>query len=170
MAPCKPALCDYFIAIFQLDQNRLKFGMSTHFVLKNVPVFFFKNAEKYGQNSDKIASNSTPPPPHLLCPSQRRISILESQNTVRVPFMLLVGGGWCGGGEGCGGAVRGGRCGGAVRGGRYGGWTLKNVFEPLFSRLWKKMQGHFFTEKESACQISDGKILSNLENRYEIVT
>ena len=36
-----------------------------------------------------------------------------------------------------------------------GGWTFKNVFEDLFRRLWKKqLQGHFFTEKESACQIS----------------
>ena len=32
-----------------------------------------------------------------------------------------------------------------------GEFTFKNMFEALFPCLWKKMQGHFFTEKESAC-------------------
>ena len=50
VVPCKPAPIDYFVAIFQVAQDRLKFCMSNLFVLKYVPVFFFKNAEKYGQN------------------------------------------------------------------------------------------------------------------------
>ena len=86
-----------FLAIFQVAQNWLKFGMSTLFVLKNVPVvFFFKNAEKYGQNCVKL----TPP---LSSSKQHRISIPESQNTVRVSFTLLDGGR---GGGGGGGVVR----------------------------------------------------------------
>ena len=45
--PCKPAWCDVLVAIFQVAQNLPKFDMSTHSVLKNVSVFFFKKAEKY---------------------------------------------------------------------------------------------------------------------------
>ena len=88
VAPCKPALCDYFVEIFQVPQNRLKFGMSTPFVPKKVPVFF----SRMQKDMDKIASNSTPPPSLSLSVSkQHRISILQSQNTVRVSFTLLVG-------------------------------------------------------------------------------
>ena len=32
MAPCKPAPNDYFVAIFQVAPNRLKFGMCTLFI------------------------------------------------------------------------------------------------------------------------------------------
>ena len=63
VAPCKPAPSDYFVAIFQVAHNQLKFGMSTLFVLKNVPVFFFKNADNYGQNC--VEFNTPPPPPSL---------------------------------------------------------------------------------------------------------
>ena len=49
-----------------------------------------------------------------------------------------------------------------------GGWTFKNVFEALFPRLWKKAQGHFFTEKESASQISadSQQLEKSLRNRH----
>ena len=132
----------YFVAIFQVAENRLKFGMSALLVLRNVPVSFFKNTEKLHPILPP------PPPPPLSIFKQCRISILESQNTVCVSFTLFEGWG--------GGDAR--RVGG-------GGWTFKNVFEALFPRLWKKIQGHFFTEKES-CQISDdseqlGKSLRN---------
>ena len=114
-APCKPAPNDYFVSIFQVAPNRLKFGMSTLCVLKNVPVgFFFKNAETSGQNCVKFPP---PPPPSLSISKQRRISIFEGQNTVHVSFTLLVGD-WGGGGG--------------------GGATFKNVFEALLPRLWKK--------------------------------
>ena len=63
VASCKPAWCDYVVVIFQ-------FGMSTLFVLKNVPCFF-KNAE----NMDRFAWNSTPLPLPLSVSKQRRISI-----------------------------------------------------------------------------------------------
>ena len=69
VALCQPAPSDYFVAIFQVAQNQLKFGMSTPFVLKNVPVGFFKNAEKYGQNC--INFKLPPPPPPPLAPSVR---------------------------------------------------------------------------------------------------
>ena len=87
VAPCKLAPNDYFVAIFRVAPNRLKFGMSTLFVLKNVPVvFFFKNAETYGQ-----IQIQPPPPPSLFVSKQRRISIFEGQNTVHVSFTLLEG-------------------------------------------------------------------------------
>ena len=67
-APCKPAPNDCFVAIFQVALNWLKFGMSTLFVSRNVPVvFFFKNAETYGQNCVKF--KPPPPPPLSLCSS-----------------------------------------------------------------------------------------------------
>ena len=69
MAPCKSAPNDYFVAIFQVSPNRLKFGMSTLCVLKNVPVgFYFKNAETSGQNCVKFN-----PPPLPLCPSPNNV-------------------------------------------------------------------------------------------------
>ena len=56
-----PIYYDDFIAIVQVAQNRLKFGMSTLFVLRNVPVYF----SRMQKNIDKTTWNSTPP----LCPS-----------------------------------------------------------------------------------------------------
>ena len=99
--------------------------MSTLFGLKNIPVFFFKNAEKYGQNCIKFNPPPPPPPPPPSVSKQRRISILESQNTVRVFYAIGGGGGGVG--------VR-------ERRGVGGGWTLKNVFEALFPGTC--LQGH----------------------------
>ena len=120
VAPCKPAPNDYFVAILQVAPNQLKFGMSTLFVLKYVPVvFFFKNAETYGQNCVKFN-----PPPSLFVSKQRRISIFEGQNTVHVSFTLLEGD-WGGGG---------------VREGR-GGVNFQEC-------VWRKTQENFLTQKE----------------------
>ena len=52
-APWKAGVSTYVVAIFRVARNPLKFGMPILFVLKNVPVFFFK-AEKYGPNYTKI--------------------------------------------------------------------------------------------------------------------
>ena len=93
---------------------------------------FFPRMQK---NMDKIASNSTPPPP-LLCLSPSNVGFQSLRAKTLCVCLLCYW--WRGGG-------------GGVREGR-GGWTFKNVFEAFC--LWKKMQGHFFTEKESACQIS----------------
>ena len=61
------------------------------------------------KNMDKIASNSTPP--SLSVSKQRRISVFEGQNTVRVSFTLLEGDWWLGLGEkGWGGGGGGGVC------------------------------------------------------------
>ena len=40
-APSKRGVCTYFVAIFQVARNPLKFGMPTLFVLRNVPAVFF---------------------------------------------------------------------------------------------------------------------------------
>ena len=69
-ALCKPAPSDYFVAIFQVAPNRLKFGMSTLFVLKNVPVFFFPQAGKQVfkhilESSPPAFSHPPPPPPSI---------------------------------------------------------------------------------------------------------
>ena len=54
-APCKPGPSDYFVAIFQVAQNPMKFVMLTLSVWKNVPVAsFFKQAEKYGETGVEI--------------------------------------------------------------------------------------------------------------------
>ena len=52
--------------------------------------------------------------------------------------------------------------------GEGGGWTFKSVFEASLPCLWKKTQGHFLTQKDSACQISaDSEQLEKSQrNRY----
>ena len=149
VAPCKPAQCDYFVAIFQVAPNRLKFGMSTLFVLKNVPVYFFSRMQN---NTDKIASNSTPP--SLSVSKQRRISIFEGQNTVRVCFTLLEED-WGGGG-------------GGVREGRGVGELSRMCLKPCLPACEKRSRGTFFNTKR--VEMPNFSRLSNLENRYEIVT
>ena len=62
-APCKPALCDYFVAIFQVAQNRLKFGMLTPFLWKDVPPLFFTSGETRPQTRSWNSSPNSPPPP-----------------------------------------------------------------------------------------------------------
>ena len=81
-APWKGGVSTYFTAIFQVARNPLKFGMPTLFVLEDVHLFFFLRRQK---NMDKIVQKCPPPPRLSLSISkQRRISILESQNTVCV--------------------------------------------------------------------------------------
>ena len=89
VAPCKPAPNDYFVAIFQVAPNRLKFGMSTLFVLKNVPVGFFSLCQ------------INPPPPLYSSPNNVEFRSLRAKT---LSFTLLEGdwGGGCkkvGGGE-----------------------------------------------------------------------
>ena len=54
-------------------------------------------------------------------------------------------------------------------GGQKGGWTFKNVFEALFPHLWEKNCRDIFSQKRSQ-HAKLQPILSNLENRYAIVT
>ena len=88
-APCKPALNDYFVAIFQVAPNRLKFGMSTLCV--DVPVGFFQECRNIWTKLCQIQPPPPPPPipPSLSVSKQRRISIFEGQNTVNVSFTLF---------------------------------------------------------------------------------
>ena len=128
VAPCKLAPNDYFVAIFKVAPNRLKFGMSTLFVLKNIPVGFFSRMQKH---MDKIVSNSIPLP---LCSSPNNVEFQPLRAKTLCMYLLCywreIEGGGC---EKVGG----------------GGWTFKNVFEALLPRLWKKKtQGHFLTQKE----------------------
>ena len=131
MAPGKPAPSGNLVMILQVAQNPLTFAMLLNLlVLKMSLCFFFQEGIKIWT---KLLEIRPPPPPLSLSVSnQRRISILESQNTLLVCCTLLEGGR-----------------------DREGGWAFKNVFKASFPRLWKKKtQGHFCTEKELAWQIS----------------
>ena len=54
-APWKGGMCTYFVAIFQVAWNSLKFDMATLFVLKNASVFFFSRRQK---NMDQVVQKS----------------------------------------------------------------------------------------------------------------
>ena len=133
--PCEmsPAPNDYFVAIFQVAPNRLKFGMSTLFVLKNVPVvFFFKNAETYGQNCVKF----NPSPPLPLCSSPNNVEFRSLRAKTLCMCLLRywreIEGGGGGGCEKVGGRVNFQEC----------FWSLAS---PLVEQ---KTQEHFLTQKE----------------------
>ena len=128
VAPCKPALCDYFVAIFQVPQNRLKFGMSTPFVPKKVPVFFFQECRKIWTKLRQIQ----PLHPLSLCPPPNNVGFRYFKAKTLCVCLLHY---WWG------------RM-------REGGVDFQECVWSLVSPLVKKMQGHFFTEEESACQIS----------------
>ena len=59
-APWKGGVCAYFVAIFQVARNPLKFGMPTLFASKNVPLFFSTSGETRLQI---CFWKSTPPSP-----------------------------------------------------------------------------------------------------------
>ena len=120
-------------------------------MLKNV-CFFFKKAEQYGQNFLKI---SPPPSPSLSVSKQRRISILESQNTVRVCCTLLEGRGGGGGGR---------------DGKEEGGVDFQERVWSLVYSLVEKKHRDIFSQKMQSLHGKFQWILSNLENRYEFVT
>ena len=61
-APCKPARYDYFVAIFQVAQNPLKFGMPTPLLWKKRPCVVFPQAGK--QDFKTRSWKSTPRPSH----------------------------------------------------------------------------------------------------------
>ena len=148
VAPCKPARCDYFVAIFQVAQNRLKFGMSTPFVLKHVPVFFFKNAEKYGQSCVKF--NATPPPPPL-CPSPNNIGFRSLRAKTLCVCLLRYWREVLGGG---GGARR------------AGGGLSRMCLKPCFPTCERNRRDIFSQKRSRHAKFQ--QILSNLENRYKI--
>ena len=142
VAPCKPALCDYFIAIFQVAQNWLKFGMSTLFVLKNVPVFF-KNAEKYGQNCVKL--NPLP----SLCPSPNNVGFWYLRAKTQSMCLLRF---WWGRGEG------------GNEKGRGEGVDFQERVWRLVSLLVEKNCRDIFSPKKGR-HAKFQRILSYLENR-----
>ena len=130
-----------FHSDFPSCSDRLKFDMSTLFVLKNIRFFF--------QERRKIWTKLRQIQPPLLCPSPNNIgfrSFRASQTTVRVFCTLLLGGG--GGGE--------------------VGVDFQECAWILVSRLWKKNCRDIFSQKRRHAEFE--RILSNLENHYEIVT
>ena len=60
-APWKGGVCTYFVAIFQVARNPLKFGMPTLLVLKR-SMLFFQEGRKIWTN---MCENPPPPPPLL---------------------------------------------------------------------------------------------------------
>ena len=121
VAPGKPAPSDYFVAIFQVAPNRLKFGMSTLFVLKKC---LLKNCVKF---------NPPPSPPSMSVSKQHRISIFEGQNTLHVSFTQLEGDlGVCGGGGGSR---------------RAGSERSRMCLKPCFPTRGRKNTGRFFNTK-----------------------
>ena len=95
-------LSDYFVVIFQVAQNRLKFGMSAVFVLRKCACFFFQEWHR------KIWTKSYEIEPPL-CPSPNNVGFGSLRaKTLCVSFTLLEEGGWgvcvcvCGGGGGGG--------------------------------------------------------------------
>ena len=144
-APWKAGVSTYFVAIFRVARNPLKFGMPILFVLKNAPVFFFK-AEKYGPNYTKIH------PPLPLCPSPNIVGFrLFGTKTLCmcVCFTPLEGGGG--------------------RGGQKGGCGLSRVcLKPRFPACGKKHRDIFWHKKSQHAKFQ--RIPSNLKksqrNRY----
>ena len=126
VAPCKPAPNDYFVAIFQVAPNRLKFGMSTLFVLKGA---IFSRMQKIWK---KLCQIHPPPPPALpLCSSRNNVEFRSLRAKTLCMCLLRYWREIEGGGGGGGG----------------GWWTFKNVFEALPPCLWKKNTGTFFNTK-----------------------
>ena len=129
-APCKPAPNDYFVAIYQVPPNRLKFGMPTLFVLKNVPVFFFPQAGKQGFKH--ILESSPPPPLSCTPPPPPSISLQYRKRHMHSVLALKDRNSTLFGDE--------------QRGGGGGGWIWHN-FVHMFLHSWKKTTGTFFNTK-----------------------
>ena len=123
------------------------------FCVKKCPCFFFKKAEKHGPNYTKIHPNPPPPPPLSPSPNIVGFRSLRTKTLCMCVFYAIGGGG------------EGRRGGGGQKG---GGGLSRACLKPRFPACEKKTQGHFLTQKESACQISADS--EQLENRTEICT
>ena len=89
-APSKGGVCTYFVAIFQVARNPLKFGMPILFVLKHVPVFFFQESRKIWT---KLHENPSP-----LCPSPNIVGFRSLRTKTLCMCVFYAIGGWGGGG------------------------------------------------------------------------
>ena len=125
MAPGKLAQSDNFVAIFQVAKNPLRFAMLTLFVLKNVTMLFCQGTTIW----TKLHENPPPPPTPPLCPSPNNVGFRSLR--AKTLCMCIV---------------------------RYwrgeGGGLSRTCLKPCFHACGRKTQGYFFTEKESAWQIS----------------
>ena len=104
-SPCKLAPNDYFVAIFQVAPNWLKFGMSTLSVLKNVRVFFHKRGSKASNTFLKVhppRPSRTPPPPPPAISLQWRKRHMHSVLALKDRNSMLFGDGQSKGGGGGG--------------------------------------------------------------------
>ena len=147
MAPCTPALCDYFVAILHVAPNRLKFGMSHSFCVKKCPCVFFHKRGSKASNTFLKVQTFLPPPFSPLPPPPSPSNSIMTHAQCFGPQRSKFGDGQRAGGGG-------------------GGGLNLTQFGPYFSIFLKKIQGHFLTQKESTCQISDdseqlGKSLRN---------
>ena len=123
-APWKGGVSTYFVAIFQVARNPLKFGMSDSFYVKQCPVFFFhKRGNEASNTLLTVQPPLLPPPPPL--PS----------NGVKHTHA---------------------QCFSSQQSKSYNVWrrTQEEGGGLYFSAFLKKEQGHFLTQKESACQLS----------------
>ena len=139
-APWKGGICTYFVAIFEVAWNPLKFGMPILFVLENGRVFFQEGRKIW----TKLRENPPPPPPPSLCPSPNIVGFWSLRTKTLCMCVFYANGG--GGGVDFQEHV----------------WSLAS---PLAGKKGKR---HFLTQKESACQISvDSEQFEKLQrNRY----
>ena len=90
-APSKRGVCTYFIAIVQVAQNPLKFGMPTLFVLRNVHVLFSTQGNKASNTFLKVHPCPPllpPPSPLLLSPPPPPHPTSNSVKHTRTVFWL----------------------------------------------------------------------------------
>ena len=122
-APWKGGVSTYFVAIFQVARNPLKFGMLTLFVSKNVPVFFFPQAGKRGfKHALESPHPPLPPPPPSNVVKHTHAQCFSSQGSESYNVWRRTQGGGGGGGFSC---------------------NLVHIFLPF-----EKKNGHFLTQKE----------------------
>ena len=125
VAPCKPALNDDFVAIFQVAPNRLKFGMSTLFVLKNVPVLFYQECRNIWTQFCQIQH-----PPSLSVRPGNNVEFRSLRAETLCMCLLRY---WR--------EIEGGRC------KRGGGELSRMCSKHCFPACGKKTQGHFWKKK-----------------------
>ena len=137
-APWSEAYCMYlFCCDFLSCSESTEIWHADLFVLKMSLWFVCFFLSRRQKNMDRIARHPPfPTPPPTLCPSPDNTGFWNLRGKTPCVFVVCY---WRrGGGEGWGEV----------------GVDFKNMFEALFSRLWRE-KGYLSPQKESACQISE---------------